>query len=207
MHRLVFATVKVEGCPTSEAARTTVFDYLAAAKLTPLSSAELVEYEKSEAELEARKQAKKEEADLPTSEAEREAAAFEESVKRKQAEFAKHERQRMETEGWAESHMRGAYPNQQSPCGTYWGDWLAIGGRWSGCLNPPEPGQTEGRNPHDLAGHEDDAQVVDQRLYQKFLRPYEGKAEVFHSFVDVDGEQVNPAFIGAKWLVLVDLHC
>jgi hypothetical protein len=63
-------------------------------------------------------------------------------------------------------------------------------------------------------GYEDDAMLVTQQLYDTFLRSYE--AYVFYEhpywsggvyeFRDLDGEYVNPDFIGRKWLVVVDYH-
>ena len=60
-------------------------------------------------------------------------------------------------------------------------------------------------------GAEDDAMLIDQALYQHFLKLFEGKTtclgeDTSCDFADLDGEEVNPSFIGRKWLVVVDYH-
>jgi len=60
-------------------------------------------------------------------------------------------------------------------------------------------------------GCEDDAMLVDQALFDHFLKPLAGKAtcnegEFHQRFADLDGEDVAESFIGRKWLVVVDYH-
>jgi hypothetical protein len=60
-------------------------------------------------------------------------------------------------------------------------------------------------------GADDDALRIDQALYQHFLKPFEGQSTCLGEntscdFADLDREEVNPSFIGHKWLVVVDYH-
>lgn len=59
-------------------------------------------------------------------------------------------------------------------------------------------------------GHTDDAMPVCARLYKALLSAYEDH-DTFNGdfqceFADLDGEVVDPSFIGRKWLVVVDYH-
>lgn len=56
---------------------------------------------------------------------------------------------------------------------------------------------------------EDDAKVVDAQLYESVLRQYEGRREVYEEnleYYDLHGDPISPAFIGKKWLVVLDCH-
>lgn len=86
-----------------------------------------------------------------------------------------------------------------------WGDWFVIGGRWSGELLGAEPSGS--RDPYADHGHEGDAQVITSALYEKFLKECEGEwMDAARQFVVLEGEEVCPDFVGAKWLVVVDVH-
>ncbi len=122
-----------------------------------------------------------------------------------------------------------------------YGDYFGIGGRWSGLLTDHEydlwklygPPGPEGSSRDSVVdrvffGHEDDAQVVTQELYERFLKQWEeGAADVecgrddredgffvredahgdaYDGFLDIENEPVSRDFIGRKWLVVVDLH-
>ena len=122
-----------------------------------------------------------------------------------------------------------------------YGDYFGIGGRWSGLLTDHEydlwelygPPGAEGKSESEVLdlvflGHEDDAQVVTDELYERFLKQWEeGAADVeygrdetedgffvrehadglsYDGFLDIEEEPVNRDFIGRKWLVVVDLH-
>jgi len=67
------------------------------------------------------------------------------------------------------------------------------------------------RSSYDLYGAKDDAMLVSQPLYDRFLKPVAGNADnfdgdAFGDFVDLDFEEVDESFIGRKWLVVVDYH-
>jgi hypothetical protein len=66
------------------------------------------------------------------------------------------------------------------------------------------------RDPHRLLGVADDAQLVDQALYRSCLQNFAGQrqAEIEGTLVyrDLDGDSVNPTFIAAKWLIVLDCH-
>lgn len=110
-------------------------------------------------------------------------------------------------------------------------DRIEIGGRASGLLRrakdpiPLETPRAPGRPvidptalPHDLIdrlgtelGEEDDAMVVDAALYKALLRPFEGLNRAYGGdlpvFLDLDGDPVSQdAYVGLKWLVVVDCH-
>jgi len=61
-------------------------------------------------------------------------------------------------------------------------------------------------------GAPDDAQLVDQQLYDALLDPFVGHTADQSDdddqwlFIDLDHDEVSPAFIGKKWLVVVDYH-
>jgi hypothetical protein len=73
-----------------------------------------------------------------------------------------------------------------------------------------------GRHPLSRSGYidygaEDDAMIVDQFLYDHFLKPYAGAETMIGDdklpdFADLDGDEVDESFIGSKWLVVVDYH-
>ena len=67
------------------------------------------------------------------------------------------------------------------------------------------------RSGYDQLGDEDDAMIVDQALYDHFLKQYRGEEFRREStdrgtFADLDHEEVSESFIGRKWLVVVDYH-
>jgi hypothetical protein len=112
-------------------------------------------------------------------------------------------------------------------------DWFVIGGRWSGKLPMALLGDAyqaamgqlldrhrdalnqlwhlfggTGEHPHnrsdDDLGFDDDAMIVNQALYDRFLA---GDPSRFcETFADLDDESVDETFIGRKWLVVVDYH-
>jgi|GEM_PF-1669689 len=62
-------------------------------------------------------------------------------------------------------------------------------------------------------GAEDDAQPVDRQLYDALLDPFVGHTADQSDddddqwlFIDLDHDEVSPAFLGSKWLVVVDYH-
>jgi hypothetical protein len=84
-------------------------------------------------------------------------------------------------------------------------DWFQIGGRYSGLLSGIGEAAQLRRNRDDQLGDEDDAQLVTAELYDRYLAEYEGRAEG-DGFADIEREPVSRAFIGSKWLVVVDYH-
>jgi hypothetical protein len=67
------------------------------------------------------------------------------------------------------------------------------------------------RSGYDHFGADDDAMAVDRFLYDRFLKPYAGSADIIGDdeladFADLDGDEVDESFIGSKWLVVVDYH-
>ena len=65
------------------------------------------------------------------------------------------------------------------------------------------------RSGYDDLGCEDDAMLLDQSLYDRFLATYAGQADRIgrrSEFADLDFDEVHPSFIGRKWLVVVDYH-
>lgn len=78
--------------------------------------------------------------------------------------------------------------------------WQQFGGL------PPAPLHRES----DPYGHEDDALLVDQALYDRLLAVHDGQATVSDGchceLVDLDDDPVAPWFVGRKWLVVVDYH-
>ena len=80
--------------------------------------------------------------------------------------------------------------------------WRQFGGRGD---NPVT------RSSYDELGCDDDAMLVDQALYSRFLKPMAGKSACLdaaspHDFADLDDEPVDETFIGRKWLIVVDYH-
>jgi hypothetical protein len=67
------------------------------------------------------------------------------------------------------------------------------------------------RSGYDQLGAHDDAMLVDQFLYDHFLKPHAGTDTTIGDddladFADLDGDEVDETFIGRKWLVVVDYH-
>jgi hypothetical protein len=57
---------------------------------------------------------------------------------------------------------------------------------------------------HDT-GYADDAMLLTRELYDALLKEYEGTEE-FEHHADLAYDDVSPAMIGKKWLVVVDYH-
>lgn len=56
-------------------------------------------------------------------------------------------------------------------------------------------------------GADDDAMLVDDALYERFLKEIRGLEYADEPrFADLDGDAVDESFIGRKWLVVVDYH-
>ena len=55
-------------------------------------------------------------------------------------------------------------------------------------------------------GAEDDAQLVTAELYDRFLAELRRPRRKSEGFADLEHEPVSRAFIGTKWLVVVDYH-
>ena len=112
-------------------------------------------------------------------------------------------------------------------------DWFVIGGRWSGKLQMALLGDAyqtainqlldqhrdalnqlwhlfggTGEHPHhrsdDDLGFDDDAMIVNQALYDRFLAG--DPSRYCETFADLDDESVDETFLGRKWLVVVDYH-
>ncbi len=65
------------------------------------------------------------------------------------------------------------------------------------------------RSNYDQLGADDDAVLVDQFLYERFLKPgFTGSIHGTASpdVTDLDGDDIDESFIGRKWLVVVDYH-
>jgi|SRR6185312_2666253 len=66
------------------------------------------------------------------------------------------------------------------------------------------------RSRYDELGADDDAMLIDQFLYDHFLKRYVGTDQFVREegpdFADLDLDEVDPSFIGRKWLVVVDYH-
>ena len=67
------------------------------------------------------------------------------------------------------------------------------------------------RSAYDHLGSDDDAMIVDQLLYDHFLKPHAGSEKHIGGgeptdVADLDNEPVDESFIGRKWLVVVDYH-
>jgi hypothetical protein len=98
-----------------------------------------------------------------------------------------------------------------------WCDSFEIGGRFTGYLDDPEGSPDKRKCEPDLV-NDDDAQVVTAGLYERHLRQFEWESEVYRlkaeygdddpeiGFLDTDGDEVGPDFIGNKWLVVLDTH-
>jgi hypothetical protein len=61
------------------------------------------------------------------------------------------------------------------------------------------------RDTYKADGYEDDAMLLTQELYDSVLTEYEGREASDHH-ADLDRDDVSPAMIGRKWLVVVDYH-
>jgi hypothetical protein len=61
------------------------------------------------------------------------------------------------------------------------------------------------RDMYQQNGYEDDAMLLTRELYDALLKEYEGKEE-FEHHADLEYDEVSPAMIGKKWLVVVDYH-
>jgi hypothetical protein len=81
--------------------------------------------------------------------------------------------------------------------------WQRFGGTGSSPLT---------RSGYEELGADDDAMLVDQFLYDQFLKPHAGTDRMIGNeypaadFADLDGDEVDESFIGRKWLVVVDYH-
>jgi len=62
------------------------------------------------------------------------------------------------------------------------------------------------RNQYNTDGYEDDAMIVTKKLYDKFLKDYEGTETDGEHFWDLDYEEVSEKFIGTKYIVVCDYH-
>jgi hypothetical protein len=61
------------------------------------------------------------------------------------------------------------------------------------------------RNPYKPDGYEDDAKLLTRTLYKRLLKEYEGSDQSeYHA--DLEYEEVSPAMVGKKWIVVVDYH-
>lgn len=63
---------------------------------------------------------------------------------------------------------------------------------------------------HSITGHTDDALLLTEELYATLLAQHEGNALVCDEghceYVDLDQEQLQPDFVGRKWVVVIDYH-
>lgn len=99
-----------------------------------------------------------------------------------------------------------------------WADWFVIGGRWSGELADVADEERERRHNarfespqtmlDDTYGHEDDAAIVTDEIYERCLKQYEGiESDDGEGFINIDQhDAVSPVFVGTKWIVVVDYH-
>jgi len=100
--------------------------------------------------------------------------------------------------------MFGQYfPEFPSCCAGDWvGDWVAE------ILSGNNIELPYCRDSYRVEGYVDDAMPVDEAIYQRLLKEYEGKYESDeYKFIDLDGDIVDIEFIGNKWIVVVDYHC
>ena len=84
-------------------------------------------------------------------------------------------------------------------------DWFLIGGRFSGDLAGISDAAWQSRDRGARLGAEDDAMLVTDALYDRFLAPNEEWSDE-QSCIDLEYERLSRAFIGRKWLVVVDYH-
>jgi hypothetical protein len=61
------------------------------------------------------------------------------------------------------------------------------------------------RDTYEMLGHEDDAMLLTQELYDALLNEYEGQEDSEHH-ADLEYQPVSPEMVGKKWLVVVDYH-
>lgn len=83
-------------------------------------------------------------------------------------------------------------------------DWFVIGGRWSGCLSKAKG--LDRRDNYKSLGYEDDAMIVDENIYNEWLKPFDGRNHNKETFWDLNCYFVSEDFIGNKWIVVVDYH-
>lgn len=66
------------------------------------------------------------------------------------------------------------------------------------------------RNDGSTIGFTDDALLLTEDLYATLLAQYQGNAMVSDAghfeYVDLDQEQLQPDFVGRKWVVVIDYH-
>ena len=84
-------------------------------------------------------------------------------------------------------------------------DWYTVGGRFTGELSKIGPGDLLGRDQGAPLGYDDDAMLVTPELYDRYLADHEEYPDESR-FADFEHEPVTRAFIGTKWLVVVDYH-
>jgi len=61
------------------------------------------------------------------------------------------------------------------------------------------------RDQYRSLGYDDDAMLVTPALYDGCLKEFEGQYET-EGFCDLEFDAVAPAFVGKKWVVVVDYH-
>ena len=54
-------------------------------------------------------------------------------------------------------------------------------------------------------GYEDDAMLVTEAIYDRSLKPYAGLHDS-EEFCDFEFDDASPAYVGKKWIVVVDYH-
>ncbi len=63
------------------------------------------------------------------------------------------------------------------------------------------------RDSHDDLGFPDDAMVISPRVYDALLAEYAGQGGGGdEGYIDLDGDALQPDFVGRKWIVVVDYH-
>lgn|SRR5487761_1899362 len=62
------------------------------------------------------------------------------------------------------------------------------------------------RSGYDPFGDPDDAVILTQGLYEALLSEHEGCSLDRDGYADLDDEELQPDFVGRKWLVVVDYH-
>jgi hypothetical protein len=63
----------------------------------------------------------------------------------------------------------------------------------------------ETRDSYEELGYADDAMLLSDPLYATFLAEYSVNGES-NEYIDLDGDELQPDFVGRKWLVVVDYH-
>jgi hypothetical protein len=84
-------------------------------------------------------------------------------------------------------------------------DWFVIGGRYTGTLARISDAEWSRRDHGAELGYPDDAQLVTEELYDRFLAPQEEWPDE-SAYVDLERTPLSRRFIGWKWLVVVDYH-